>query len=399
MNPTRAPARIPAPLLVLLALYCTASLIHFVHNAEFVADYPNLPAWLTRSKVYLAWLAVTSVGVVGLVLVRLRLRVVGLFVIWVVGNFINAPKQFISVFLLGITLGCIYALVALGYTLVYGIIELINFAHGDVFMWGSMIAVTVSSSWLGLNGTQAWYVTAPLILVTIVVCIAFCATLNVAIERVAYRPLRNAPKLAPLITAIGMSFILQNAAALVYGFIERPLPDIFPTKALFTIGGIAYTQKSLLIVLITIPVLLALTYLVRSTRQGKAMRAVAQDMDASRMMGIDVDRTIAFTFALGGALAGAAGLLFVMYQTSTRYDLGFQLGLFAFTAAVLGGIGNLTGAALGAILIGLIQAFNEGLSWHTPGSSWTQSLIFSILILVLVFRPQGLLGEEVPDRA
>ncbi|MDP9318725.1 MAG: branched-chain amino acid ABC transporter permease [Actinomycetota bacterium] len=326
--------------------------------------------------------------------------VVGLFVVWVVGNFINAPKQFVSVFLLGITLGCIYALVALGYTLVYGIIELINFAHGDVFMWGSMVAVTVSVHWFGLDGSQAWYVAAPLVLVTMIACVAFCATLNVAIERVAYRPLRNAPKLAPLITAIGMSFILQNAAALVYGFIEQPLGgDIFPTKALFSIGGVAYTQKSLLIVLITIPVLLALTYLVRSTRQGKAMRAVAQDMDASRMMGIDVDRTIAFTFALGGSLAGAAGVLFVMYQTSTRYDLGFQLGLFAFTAAVLGGIGNLTGAALGAVLIGLIQAFNEGLSWHTPGSSWTQSLIFSILILVLVFRPQGLLGEEVPDRA
>jgi branched-chain amino acid transport system permease protein len=325
--------------------------------------------------------------------------VVGLFVIWVVGNFINAPKQFVSVFLLGITLGCIYALVALGYTLVYGIIELINFAHGDVFMWGSMVAVTVSAHWIGLDGSQAWYVTAGGLLVTMIVCVAFCGSLNVAIERVAYKPLRNAPKLAPLITAIGMSFILQNAAALVYGFIEQPVPDILPTKALFTIGGIAYTQKSLLIVLITIPVLLALTYLVRSTRQGKAMRAVAQDMDASRMMGIDVDRTIAFTFALGGSLAGAAGLLFVMYQTSTRYDLGFQLGLFAFTAAVLGGIGNLTGAALGAILIGLIQAFNEGLSWHTPGSSWTQSVIFSILILVLVFRPQGLLGEETPDRA
>jgi branched-chain amino acid transport system permease protein len=262
-----------------------------------------------------------------------------------------------------------------------------------------MVCVTVSASWFGLNGSQAWYVTAPLVLVTIAATVAFCATLNVAIERVAYRPLRNAPKLAPLITAIGMSFILQNAAALVYGFVEQPLPDILPTKALFTIGGIPYTQKSLLIVLITIPVLLVLSYLVRATRQGKAMRAVAQDMDASRMMGIDVDRTIAFTFALGGSLAGAAGVLFVMYQTSTRYDLGFQLGLFAFTAAVLGGIGNLTGAALGAVLIGLIQAFNEGLSWHTPGSSWTQSLIFSILILVLVFRPQGLLGEEVPDRA
>jgi branched-chain amino acid transport system permease protein len=129
------------------------------------------------------------------------------------------------------------------------------------------------------------------------------------------------------------------------------------------------------------------------------MRAVAQDMDASRMMGIDVDRTIAFTFALGGALAGAAGLLFVMFQTSTRFDLGFQLGLYAFTAAVLGGIGNLTGAALGALLIGLIQAFNEGLSWHTPGSDWTESIIFAILILVLVFRPQGLLGEATADRA
>jgi branched-chain amino acid transport system permease protein len=129
------------------------------------------------------------------------------------------------------------------------------------------------------------------------------------------------------------------------------------------------------------------------------MRAVAQDMDASRMMGIDVDRTIAFTFALGGALAGAAGLLFVMFQTSTRFDLGFQLGLFAFTAAVLGGIGNLTGAALGALVIGLIQAFNEGLSWHTPGTDWTESIIFAILILVLVFRPQGLLGEATADRA
>jgi branched-chain amino acid transport system permease protein len=326
--------------------------------------------------------------------------VVGLFVIWVVGNFINAPKQFVSVFLLGITLGSIYALVALGYTLVYGIIELINFAHGDVFMWGSMIAVTVSAHWLGLDGSQAGYVTAFFLFLALVACIAFCSTLNVAIERVAYRPLRNAPKLAPLITAIGMSFILQNAAALVYGFIEQPLPpDILPNSAVITIGGSAYRWKSLIVVLIAIPVLLVLTYLVRSTRQGKAMRAVAQDMDASRMMGIDVDRTIAFTFALGGALAGAAGLLFVMYQTSTRYDLGFQLGLFAFTAAVLGGIGNLTGAALGAILIGLIQAFNEGLSWHTPGSSWTQSVIFSILILVLVFRPQGLLGEAVADRA
>jgi branched-chain amino acid transport system permease protein len=314
-------------------------------------------------------------------------------------NLIKSPKQFVSVLLLGITLGSIYALVALGYTLVYGIIELINFAHGDVFMWGSMVSVTVAAHWFGLDGSQAWYVTIPLVALTLLIAMTFCATGNVAIERLAYRPLRNAPKLAPLITAIGMSFILQNLALYFYGPTEQSASGIFPTNVLFSIGGVPYRAKSLLVVLITIPVLMALVYLVQRTRQGKAMRAVAQDADASRMMGIDVDRTIAFTFALGGALAGAAGLLFVMFQTSTRFDLGFQLGLFAFTAAVLGGIGNLTGAAVGAMLIGLIQAFNEGLDNHVPGSSWTQSVIFAILILVLVFRPQGLLGEPAPDRA
>jgi branched-chain amino acid transport system permease protein len=329
--------------------------------------------------------------------------VLALVLIWVVGNFVHAPKQFISVLLLGITLGAIYALVALGYTLVYGIIELINFAHGDVFMLGTMVTITVANGWLGLDGSQAWYVTVPFVLVTLVAAMAFCGGLNVAIERIAYRPLRNAPKLAPLITAIGMSFLLQNVGAAIWGFNERPLTSngesIFPADTLFSVGGFPYRAKSLIVVLITIPVLLALVYLVRSTKPGKAMRAVAQDMDASRMMGIDVDRTIAFTFALGGALAGAAGLLFVMFQTSTRFDLGFQLGLYAFTAAVLGGIGNLTGAALGALFIGLIQAFNEGLAWHTPGSDWTESIIFAILILVLVFRPQGLLGEATADRA
>ena len=243
----------------------------------------------------------------------------------------------------------------------------------------------------------------PFVLLALLAAMAFCGALNVAIERIAYRPLRNAPKLAPLITAIGMSFLLQNVGAAIWGFTERPLTasgaSIFPANTLFSVGGFPYRAKSLIVVLITIPVLLVLNYLVRNTKAGKAMRAVAQDMDASRMMGIDVDRTIAFTFALGGALAGAAGLLFVMFQTSTRFDLGFQIGLFAFTAAVLGGIGNLTGAVLGAMLIGLIQAFNEGLSWHTPGSNWTESIIFAILILVLVFRPQGLLGEATADRA
>jgi branched-chain amino acid transport system permease protein len=322
-----------------------------------------------------------------------------LVAVWLVGNFISAPQQFISVTLLGITYGAMYCLVALGYTLVYGIIELINFAHGDVFMWGSMFAVTVGVSWLGLDGGQNGFVTALLVLVTLLAAMTFCGAGNVVIERFAYRPLRSAPKLAPLITAIGMSFILQALALRTYGPTEQTADNVFPNDVLFSIGGTAYRQKSLVVVLITIPVLAALVYLVRSTRQGKAMRATAQDTDAARMMGINVDRTIAFTFLLGGSLAGAGGTLWAFWQTSTRYDLGFQLGLFAFTAAVLGGIGNLNGAALGAMLIGLLQAYNDGLSWHTPGGDWTQSMIFAVLILILVFRPQGLLGEQISDRA
>ena len=228
----------------------------------------------------------------------------------------------------------------------------------------------------------------------------FCGALNIGIEFVAYRRLRNAPRLAPLISAIGVSFILSGvASASSTGSTTPASGDIMPTQTLFDLGGVPYRLKSLLVVAITIPVLLALVWWVRNTRQGKAMRAVAQDTEASRMMGIDVNRTISITFAVAGALAGAAGVLYVTYYTQTRFDLGFQLGLFAFTAAVLGGIGNLTGAALGALCIGLITAYNDGLSWHAPGSDWTQSIVFTILILILVFRPEGLLGEPEADRA
>ena len=174
-------------------------------------------------------------------------------------------------------------------------------------------------------------------------------------------------------------------------------PDILPHSNVFSIGGVTYTWNKLIVVLFTVPVLLTLLWLVQRTRQGKAMRATAQDMDASAMMGIDVNRTISFTFLIAGGLAGAAGVLYAFYVTTVRFDQGFQLGLIAFTAAVLGGIGNLPGAVLGALLIGLIQAFNEGLNWHAPGSDWTQSIVFSILILILVFRPQGLLGEQTPE--
>jgi branched-chain amino acid transport system permease protein len=220
-----------------------------------------------------------------------------------------------------------------------------------------------------------------------------------AIERVAYRRLRNAPRLAPLITAIGMSFVLQNLIGVFFGFDYKSSNELLPTGAVFHIGHQTYGWDKLIVLLITVPVLLALVWLVTATRWGKAMRATAQDRDAARLMGIDVDRAISFAFGLGGALAGIGGFVYFAYFTQARFDLGFRLGLFAFTAAVLGGIGNMTGAALGGYMIGLIENFNNGLSWHTPGPDWTESVVFILLILILVFRPQGLLGEALSTRA
>jgi branched-chain amino acid transport system permease protein len=236
-----------------------------------------------------------------------------------------------------------------------------------------------------------------LILVMLVLVMAFCAVLNATIEVIAYRPLRNAPRLAPLITAIGVSFILQNVGLVWKGARPTSVESILPRGDVFTIGGVAYTWDKLIVVVFTIPVLFLLMWLVKSTKQGKAMRATAQDRDASAMMGINVNRTISFTFVLAGALAGAAALLYALYITNIRYDEGFRLGLIAFTAAVVGGIGNLPGAVLGGVLIAMIESFNNGLSWATPGSDWTQSIIFAILIIILVFRPEGLLGERTPE--
>jgi branched-chain amino acid transport system permease protein len=325
------------------------------------------------------------------------LCLVALLVVWLIINFVKTPSDFVEVFLIGLTTGCIYALVALGYTLVYGILELINFAHGDVFMLGGMVSATVLASWFGVasgdTGVMVWLA----VFGTLVVSMAFCGILNASIEFVAYKPLRGAPRLAPLITAIGMSFILQNVALAWKGPNYIEVVDVLPHSTVFSVGGVDYQWNKLIVVLITVPVLLLLVWLVERTRQGKAMRATAQDRDAAAMMGINVNRTISFTFLIAGALAGAAGLLYALYVTNIRYDQGFQLGLIAFTAAVLGGIGNLPGAVVGAILIGLIQAFNEGLSWHAPGSDWTQSIVFAILILILVFRPEGLLGERTPE--
>jgi branched-chain amino acid transport system permease protein len=324
---------------------------------------------------------------------------VGMLVLWLGVNFVKSPSYFFTISFIGLTNGSVYALVALGYTLVYGILELINFAHGDVFMLGGLISGTMIISAFNLGAHPATGITIVAVLVSLVVSMVSCGVINVSVERIAYRPLRNAPRLAPLITAIGMSFILEDVALLWKGPSYLSVPNILPSGNVFEIAGVSYTWEKLIVVLITVPVLLALMWLVQRTRQGKAMRATAQDRDAAAMMGINVNRTISFTFMIAGALAGAAGLLYALYFGEVRYDTGFQLGLIAFTAAVLGGIGNLPGAVLGAMCIGFIQAFNEGLRWHSPGSDWTQSIVFSILILILVFRPEGLLGERTPEGA
>jgi branched-chain amino acid transport system permease protein len=324
------------------------------------------------------------------------LLVGGLF-LWLGINFVKGPAYFTTIAFIGLTNGALYALVALGYTLVYGILELINFAHGDVFMLGGMFSASMILSVFHLSGHSSTGSLVAAILVSLFVAMASCGLLNASIEFVAYRPLRGAPRLAPLITAIGMSFILQDVAIIFYGPSYKAVPNVLPTGHVFSVAGVVYTWEKFIVVMITVPVLLALVWLVKRTRQGKAMRATAQDRDAAAMMGINVNRTISFTFLIAGGLAGAGGLVYALYFGQVRYDTGFSLGLIAFTAAVLGGIGNLPGAVLGALCIGFIQAFNEGLRWHTPGSDWTQSIVFTILILILVFRPEGLLGERTPE--
>jgi len=320
-----------------------------------------------------------------------------LLVVWLGVNFFDDPQEFINVFLVGLTRGAVYALIALGYTLVYGILQLINFAHGDVFALAGLIASWILLNIFDVTGDSGAGLVLVAIAVTLFAAMAIASSLNVTIEFLGYRRLRHAPRLAALITAIGMSFIVQNIALALFDVQYQSIPRLVPNSEVFRIGDIALQWNKLFVLALTIPVLLALTWMVRSTRHGKAMRATSQDRDASAMMGINVNRTISFTFALAGALAGAAGLLFLLYFTTMRYDTGFELGLIAFTAAVLGGIGNLTGAVLGGVLIGLIQEFNEGLSIWTPGGDWTRSIVFGILIAILVFRPSGLLGEQTPE--
>jgi branched-chain amino acid transport system permease protein len=320
--------------------------------------------------------------------------VLALAIAFIIRSFISGPKTFTQVLTIGLSNGALYALIALGYTMVYGIIELINFAHGDLFMLGSVFAAIIMEDFLKKTkpGGGALF----FLLIALLITMAMCALINVTIERLAYRRLRNAPKLAPLITAVGMSFILQNIGIVLNGSAPHSRRSVLPTGAL-KLGSIEVKYKYLIVLAVTVPLLLLMTYIVQRTKIGKAMRATAQDRDASLLMGINVDRVISFTFALGGALAGAAGTLFVQVNGQTRYDAGFRLGLIAFTAAVLGGVGNLLGAVIGGVLIGVIQGLNDGAPGFF-GQAWTQTVMFSILILMVIFRPSGIFGKAQQEK-
>ena len=297
----------------------------------------------------------------------------------------------------GLVQGSVYALVALGYTMVYGILGLINFAHGEVVMVGAMVALTVSQVLLAAG------LPPPLVLlIALLVAAAVCMVLGYGIERIAYRPLRNAPRLAPLITAIGVSIVLQNLAMIFWGREYHAFPQLLPNN-MRTFGGAVINDVQLVIVLVALLMMAGLMLLVHRTRLGRAMRAVAENPSAAALMGVDANRVISVTFMLGSALAAVAGIMVSANYGIAHYYMGFLLGLKAFTAAVLGGIGNLRGAMLGGVLLGLIESLGAGyigdLSGGFFGSNYQDVFAFFVLIAVLIFRPSGLLGERVAERA
>jgi branched-chain amino acid transport system permease protein len=310
----------------------------------------------------------------------------------------TATEVLIQQLLNGLTIGSYLALIALGYTMVYGIIELINFAHGDVFTFGFLISLTFLQL-LGKTDTLTGWELVWVLLLVIPTTMLCTGLMNLAIDRVAYKPLRQAPRLAALITAVGMSFVLENLAANWKGPGQIRYPEIFPTinilRDVFHQDTLLlFTTKDIFLIGFTVPLMAALVFLVQRTKIGRAMRAVAQDREAAAAMGVDIERVIMSTFFIGGALAGAAGAMVGIYLNSGRYLMGFDAGLKAFTAAVLGGIGNITGAMLGGYLIGFLSAFSD----QYLSSEWTRATVFGILILVLVFKPSGLLGERPPEK-
>jgi len=304
---------------------------------------------------------------------------------------------FIQQLINGLTLGAVYAVVALGYTMVYGIIQLINFAHGEVVMVGAMVAYSVIGALAGTGMPPI-----AIVLIATGCAIPVCMLLGYAMERAAYRPLRGAPRLAPLITAIGISIILQHVAMMVWSRNPLAFPQIIKVES-YHIGGATITSVQIAIIAISILMMAGLAALVYRTKLGTAMRATAQNPQVAALMGIDANRIVSLTFVVGAALAAVAGVMVASYYGIAHYTMGSQLGLKAFCAAVLGGIGNVPGAMLGGVLLGLVEALGAGyigdLTGNVFGSNYQDVFAFIVLIAVLVLRPSGLLGERVGDRA
>ena len=301
--------------------------------------------------------------------------------------------EFGQFFLIGLVTGTLYALIALGYTMVYGIIELINFAHGDLFMLGSFLALQLAM-WVGVLTADSIGGSIATIALMLLAAPVFCALINVAIDRTVYKPVRSAPKLAVIVSAIGVSFILMNVGLFWFGPVDLNFPNLVSNENLLEGSGLRFTYKDVMVVAVTIPAMVALTAFIRYTTLGKAMRATAQNPTAAALMGINVDRVISATFAIGGALAGIASVVYGLYFNTVGYQMGFQNGVYAFTAAVLGGIGNIPGAVLGGLVIGLVRSLGS----KYVGEEWSEALIFAILIVILLFRPTGLLGSRVREK-
>jgi len=306
---------------------------------------------------------------------------------------------FVQQIINGLVLGSMYALVALGYTMVYGIISLINFAHGEVLMVGAMVSWSVVTA-LADSGLPGW----ALLLISLPIAIVACSVLNFVVEKIAYRPLRNAPRLAPLITAMGMSLLLQTLAMMIWKPNPKPFPPLLPTNVFFLwADGPVITVTQILILGTTVAVLAGLLWLVNKTKLGRAMRATAENPRVAGLMGVKPDFVISLTFVIGASLAAIAGIMWALNYGTVQHTMGFLPGLKAFTAAVFGGIGNLTGAMVGGVLLGLIEAIGAGylgdLTGGVFGSQYVDIFAFLVLILVLTLRPSGLMGERVADRA
>ncbi len=313
--------------------------------------------------------------------------------VWIVGNLAASPSVFLFLLFVGVTNGAMYALVALGFTLSYTLIDLINLPHGFVFVSGAALCAYLLDA-LGVSEDSGFSEVALAFLITFLLVMTFCGLLSAVIELVAYRPLSNAPRQARLVTAVGVLFILDNIVLVRTGGAPITLPDLLPDGAVFTVMGVAYTWDKF-VVLVSMGLVLAGLYLgLQRTKIGRSVRAVSQDSIGAKFVGINVARTATLGFFVAGALAGAGGELYALYFTTVTWDHALRLTLIAFTAVVLGGIDSLVGAVIGAMIIGLTESFVNGFTWHSPGSDWTLSVVLAIMIILLAVRPQGLLGTN-----